>query len=101
MTRDMRPPSSGPEIRVARSAFDRRFRKKTLVAVVNGVVRCVRNRDQEFRIENCGISRLDVQDRHRIHVMDDDSFVKLMSLDTEIAAVVSNYDLVTDLTPLR
>jgi hypothetical protein len=90
-----------PEPSVARLAFDERPGKKSLVAVVNGVMGSVSYGDEIVGIENHRIVVLDCTHRHRVDVMNVDAIVNLVPLDAQIATFVSNDDLMTNVPPLR
>lgn len=55
--------------------------------------------DEILRIKYVLVALRDVGDRHRIDVMDVDSVVHLVTIDSQITAVISGDDVVTNKTP--
>ena len=55
--------------------------------------------DQELGIEYSWIAAFDINDVHRIHVMNVDSIVDIKTFDTKVASVITHDHMVTDITP--
>lgn len=77
-----------------------RSRKQSLVAVVNSVVGSVCDGDQVVGIEEAVIAIFELLEGDRIQVMNVETLMDLIAINTQIACVVANDDLVTSLTPL-
>lgn len=88
-----------PQLRVARSAFYWRFWKKAFIAVMNGVVGVVRNRDQIFWIENAWISGLDLLQRDRVQMVDVKTLMDLESRHTHVASIITSDNFVPYFSP--
>lgn len=66
---------------------------------MNTVVRSVRDGDQELGIEYSCVSVFDITNRHRIHVMDVNPVVDIVTLHAKVASIVSNNDVASDIPP--
>jgi hypothetical protein len=62
--------------------LDERPQKKTLIAIVDGVVCSMCCGDQKLFIKNAEVSLIHVFDRHRVHVMNQNAVMDVMTLDT-------------------
>jgi hypothetical protein len=71
-----------PQFCVARSTFNEWSRQQAFIAIVYGVVRSLSNRDEELGIENAWVADYDFFNHHRIHVMNVDAVVNLITGDT-------------------
>lgn len=58
------------------------------------------NCDQKLRIKNPIVSFHDISYSHRIHVMNINSIVNLVSTKTKVATLISRYDVVAKVSPL-
>lgn len=67
---------------------------------MNCVVRVVRGRDKELRIQRIPGSVDDVVLNERIQMMDDDSTMNIKTMNAEIATFVPCDDVVAETTPL-
>jgi hypothetical protein len=67
---------------------------------VNGIVGLMCDCDQKLWVEDARVSTRNIGNRHWVHVMYGDSFMYLITLNTQIAALVPEYDLITNLSPL-
>lgn len=67
---------------------------------MDGVVSSVTSRDQEFWIQDVGITMFDFVSRHRIHVMNDDLIVDLVSINAQIQAKISGDNFISNESPL-
>lgn len=67
---------------------------------MDGVVGSVRCRNQEFGIQDIGITVFDFVSCHRIHVMDDDLIVDLMTINAQIQAKISGDNFISNESPL-
>lgn len=56
-------------------------------------------RDEVFRIKNAGVPESNIFGVHRIHVMDDEFGMDLVSFDSEVTTVVSSDHVVPNLSP--
>jgi hypothetical protein len=88
-----------PKFRVARFTLDERPGKKSLVTVMNGVVGSMCSCDEELGIDHALVALMYVVRRQRIHVMDVESIVNLVTFDTEVACQVSSDDMLTNVFP--
>lgn len=77
------------------------FAEKRLIAIMDSVVCFVRDTDQVIGIQKKLGSILYVLQTYRIHVMNYDLAVNIVSFDAEITAVVSDYYLISDSFPFR
>jgi hypothetical protein len=62
------------------------------------VMRCA---DQVVEVEDTITSKLDIINRYRIYMMDKYTSFYLVILDAKIAAIIPNYDVVTNTPPFR
>lgn len=79
---------------------NRIFWKNIFTSVRNGLMREIRCADQIVHIEEFRRSFLDVFRCDRIKVMDVDRTMNYVTLNTEIASVVTNYDPTPGSLPL-
>jgi hypothetical protein len=56
--------------------------------------------DEKLGIENTHVAFDYVGGRHRIQMVNRDSLMNIVTLNTEVATVVSNDDMIADVTPL-
>lgn len=66
-----------------------------------GVVRFVGATDQKIRIQDVRIEEFDLIRSNRIHVVNKDTAVDLITFKTQIAAIVARNDLISDPFPLH
>jgi len=66
---------------------------------MNGIVGSVCNCDQELWVEDTRVSTRNIGNRHWVHVMDGDSLMNFVTWHAQIAALVTDDDMVTKLTP--
>lgn len=67
---------------------------------MNGVVGSVCGRDEKLGIENALIAFKNLVRLHRVHVMNVNSIMNLVSFDTKITTQVSSYDVLANVLPL-
>jgi hypothetical protein len=67
---------------IARTTRNERLSQQRFVSVVNGVVRSVRNRDQELGIEGVFGFVPQIIDGQRVHVVNDDALMEIMAIYT-------------------
>jgi len=67
---------------------------------MNSVMSIERDTDQKLWIQNFRIELLEIIRCHRIHVMYINTITNLESLNAEIAPLVSNNDMITNVSPL-
>lgn len=80
--------------------MNERTRKQSLVAEVNGVVSPKSYRYQELGIQDSGIPFFNIGDSHRVHVMDVDGVMNVVTFDTHVTSVVPDDDVVSNVPPL-
>jgi len=64
------------------------------------IVRLVRTTYQKIRIQYVRIKEFDLIRSNRVHVMNEDATIDLVSFKTKIAAIIARNDLVSDSFPL-
>lgn len=89
-----------PQTRIIWSAFCRHSNQQTFISVMNGVVSIVTGCDKVFRVEQNLAPVSDVFCDNWIHVMNKNPAVNIETFHTEIAAVVTDNDTVTNRLPL-
>ena len=67
---------------------------------MDGIVGPVGATYEVIRIENIHIAMDNVFGHHRIHMMDDNTIMNIVSLDSEVASVISDDNVVTNIAPL-
>lgn len=77
-----------------------RLWEETLIAVMDGIVSSVRRCDEILWVENIVITMSDVIRRHRVHMMDDDPIIDLITFDSQIQTLITGNHLVTNMLPL-
>src|SRR3954452_5004812 len=92
-------PIWSPRRRVSRSAFDRSTRNKADVAIVNRVVRPMRGGNQELGVKNPRFASDQIIGGNRVHVMNQQLSIDLVTRYAEITCLASEYDVVTSLFP--
>lgn len=78
-----------PESRVARSTRYEKPGKLPFVTVVDGVMRLVGRGDEELGVENIFVAVSNIIDSHRVHVMDVEARMDLVTLDAKITALIT------------
>lgn len=91
--------SSCPQKCVARSTLDERPGKLLFVAIVNGVVRCVRYGYEKLRIEDVWILMTNVFDRHWVHVVDVNPSTNLVTIYAKITTEIASDDVLANVSP--
>src|SRR5690606_531748 len=89
-----------PEFRVACRSFNERLRKMSLISVVDSVVRSVCSCDEEFWIQNVPATTLELLDSHRIHVVNNDLVVDLMTFQSQVHTFIPSNYMVANIAPL-
>ena len=64
------------------------------------IVRLVRATYQKIGVQYVRIEEFDLIRSNRIHVVDEDTTIDFVPLETKIAAVIARYDLISDSFPL-
>lgn len=81
-------------------SFDKRLTKKVSITVVDRIVCIMRRADEKLRVKDVFLAMLDVIRRHRIHMMDDDPIIDLITRNPEVQTLVSSDNMVTKVSPL-
>lgn len=90
---------TSPEFRIAGSSLDEFAREQVWIAIVNGSMRPVGDRDEIVRIENARVAVRHVSHCHRDDVVNGDGLVNFVPVDSQVATVVPDDDLVTQVPP--
>lgn len=64
-----------------------------------GVMRTVRCADQVVEVEHAITSKFDIVNRYRVYMVNEYSPLYLTTLDTKVATIIPNYDVVTNAPP--